>query len=188
MELGPFLLVGALIAGIVGGERSGIAVANAVLIVGAGALGAAWFTRPPRRGVLAAIACALLGCAVMGRALDGQARSPFQAAIERREQTTLNGEATSDPSGPAYEASVLIRFILTHFPGLDLGRLATPALRILAASLVMGLPVAWLSSQLGPLLARSLNKPRRSPIEAIAVVARPTVSPTTLPTKASALA
>src|SRR5205085_7042347 len=93
---------------------SGVAAANGVLIVGAGALGAAWFTRPPGRGVLAAIACALLGCAVMGRALDGQARSPFQAAIERREETTIKGEATSDPSGPAYEASVLIRVDAGH--------------------------------------------------------------------------
>ena len=30
--------------------------------------------------------------------------------------------------------------------------LATPALRILAASLVMGLPLAWLAGQLDPLL------------------------------------
>jgi hypothetical protein len=37
-------------------------------------------------------------------------------------------------------------------PGLTIGRLTTPALRILAASLVMGLPVAWLASQLDPLL------------------------------------
>ena len=82
MELRPFIVIGALIAGIVAGERSGIAVANGVLIVGAGALGAAWFARPPGRGVLVAIACALLGCAAMGRALDGQAHSPLQVAIE----------------------------------------------------------------------------------------------------------
>ena len=50
------------------------------------------------------------------------------------------------------EASVLIRLISIHLPGLDVGRLATPAVRILAASLVMGLPVAWLAGQLDPVL------------------------------------
>ena len=43
----------------------------------------------------------------MGRALDGQAHSPLAAAIDRREQTTVHGEATEDPDGPTYEASVL---------------------------------------------------------------------------------
>jgi hypothetical protein len=38
-------------------------------------------------------------------------------------------------------------------PGLAIGRLATPAVRTLAASLVMGPPVAWLAGQLGPLLS-----------------------------------
>jgi putative peptidoglycan lipid II flippase len=66
---------------------------------------------------------------------------------------TYRGLALASSIAALVEASVLIRFILIHFPGLDLGRLATPALRILAASLVMGLPVAWLSSELGPLLA-----------------------------------
>jgi putative peptidoglycan lipid II flippase len=65
---------------------------------------------------------------------------------------TYRGLALASSIAALVEASVLIRFILTHFPGLDLGRLATPALRILAASLVMGLPVAWLSNQVGPRL------------------------------------
>ena len=105
MELGPLFLVAALIAGI---------VANGVLIVGAGALGAAWFARPPGRGVLVAIACALLGCSAMGRALDGQVHSPLQVAIETRAPATLRGVATSDPVGPAYEASLLIRVDAGH--------------------------------------------------------------------------
>ncbi|HEV7523444.1 MAG TPA: hypothetical protein VGP92_00670, partial [Acidimicrobiia bacterium] len=67
MELAPVLVVVAVIVGIVAGERTGITTANAALVVGAGALGAAWFTRSRRRGALAAAACALLGCAAMGR-------------------------------------------------------------------------------------------------------------------------
>ena len=43
-------------------------------------------------------------------------------------------------------------FITRRMPTLRVGRLATPTLRILAASLVMGLPVAWLAGQLGPVL------------------------------------
>jgi competence protein ComEC len=103
------VVVGALLAGLLVGERSGIAVGNAALVVGTGALGAAWFIRPPMRGVLGAIACALLGCGVMGRALDGQAHSPLRGAIERRDEVTIRGEATEDPDGPTYQASVLVR-------------------------------------------------------------------------------
>jgi competence protein ComEC len=109
VELGPLAVLAALIAGVLAGERAGIVAANSALIVGAGALGAAWFVRPPFRGLLAAIACALLGCAAMGRALDGQAHSPLRTAIEQHEHVTIHGEATSDPSGPTFEASVLVR-------------------------------------------------------------------------------
>src|SRR6185437_5083399 len=94
--------------------RSGIAVANGALIIGVGALGAAWFTRPPARGVLAGCACALLGCAVMGRALEGQANSPLAGAIDRREELTVRGHATTDPVGPAFAASVLVRVDIGH--------------------------------------------------------------------------
>lgn len=114
MDLGPIVVIVGLILGLLVGERSGVGVANGALVVGAGAMGAAWFARPPRRVVLATMACALLGCAVMGRAVDGQARSPLRGAIERRENTTIRGVATSDPSGPTYAASVLVRVPVGH--------------------------------------------------------------------------
>jgi competence protein ComEC len=114
VDLGPVAVLAALLAGLVVGERSGIAVANGALIIGVGALGAAWFTRPPARGVLAGCACALLGCAVMGRALEGQANSPLAGAIDRREELTVRGEATTDPDGPAFAASVLVRVDAGH--------------------------------------------------------------------------
>jgi len=60
------------------------------------------------------------------------------------------------------EAAVLLRFISVRMPGVTISRLATPALRILAASLVMGVPVAWLASQLDPLL-----RPYATPGEAL---------------------
>jgi competence protein ComEC len=114
VEIAPIAALFAVVAGIFAGERSGIAAANAALIVGASALGAAWFARSPMRAVLAALSCALLGCAVMGRAVDGQAHSSLHAAIESREHATIRGEVTSDPDGPAYSASMLIRVDAGH--------------------------------------------------------------------------
>ena len=114
MEPGPIVVLVAVIAGILAGERSGIVAANGALIVGTGALAAAWFTHSSRRTALAAVACALLGCAVMARALDGQSRSPLQSAIERRDEATVHGQATEDPDGATYEASVLIRVDVGH--------------------------------------------------------------------------
>ncbi|MDQ1474850.1 MAG: competence protein ComEC [Actinomycetota bacterium] len=109
MGPGPVVALGALILGLWAGERTGAGLANAALIVGAAAFGAAWFCRRSERVAFAAIACALLGCAVMSRAVDGQRHSPLRAAIERGASTTVRGVATEDPAGPTYEASVLIR-------------------------------------------------------------------------------
>jgi putative peptidoglycan lipid II flippase len=71
---------------------------------------------------------------------------------------TFRGLALANSIAALVEASVLIGLISFRLPGLNVGRLATPAIRTLAASLVMGLPVAWLLAQLEPLL-RSLGTP-----------------------------
>ena len=47
---------------------------------------------------------------------------------------------------------MLLRLLSVRLPGLSMEPLATAALRILAASLVMGLPVGWLAAELDPLL------------------------------------
>jgi competence protein ComEC len=103
------LAVAGVIVGIVAGERAGGSAAGVAVVLGAAALGAAWFTRPPGRTVLAAVACALLGFAAMARALDGQSASPLHAAIDARTFVTVHGTVVNDPSGPAYEADVLVR-------------------------------------------------------------------------------
>jgi competence protein ComEC len=108
-SLAPVVTLGALIGGLLVGQHTSRGVAAGALIAGAAGVGAAWFTHSRRRTALAAVACGLLGCAVMGRALDGQARSPLGAAIAHRESTTVGGVATEDPSGPQYQASVLVR-------------------------------------------------------------------------------
>jgi putative peptidoglycan lipid II flippase len=69
-----------------------------------------------------------------------------------RTALSYRGLALSTSLAALVEAGVLLWFVTRRLPGLRIGRLATPTLRILAASLVMGLPVAWLAGQLDPLL------------------------------------
>src|SRR5579864_114336 len=75
---------------------------------------------------------------------------------------SFRGLALANSVAALVEAAVLLRFISVRMPGVTISRLATPALRILAASLVMGVPVAWLASQLDPLL-----RPYATPGEAL---------------------
>jgi putative peptidoglycan lipid II flippase len=65
---------------------------------------------------------------------------------------TYRGLALAASIAALVEASVLLFFLTRRMPGLSIDRLATPSLRILAASLVMGVPVAWLAGQLDPVL------------------------------------
>jgi putative peptidoglycan lipid II flippase len=65
---------------------------------------------------------------------------------------TFRGLALANSLAALVEASVLLRFVSVRMPSMNIGLLATPALRILAASLVMAVPVAWLAGQLDPLL------------------------------------
>ncbi|MDQ6674748.1 MAG: polysaccharide biosynthesis C-terminal domain-containing protein, partial [Chloroflexota bacterium] len=60
------------------------------------------------------------------------------------------GLALANSIAALTEASVLIHLIHKRLPGMDLGSLTTSAIRMLAASLVMGLPVAWLAGQMEP--------------------------------------
>src|SRR4051794_11853865 len=66
---------------------------------------------------------------------------------------TFRGLALANSLAALVEAGLLVWLLSVHLPGsVSFARLATPGLRILAASLVMGLPVAWLSGVLDPLL------------------------------------
>lgn len=63
-------------------------------------------------------------------------------------QTPLNygGLALANSIAALAEGGILILLIARRIPGLPVGELGMSALRILAGSLVMGLPVAWLAS------------------------------------------
>jgi putative peptidoglycan lipid II flippase len=66
---------------------------------------------------------------------------------------SYRGLALASSIAALIEASVLLRFMTRRMPEVRIGRLTTPTLRILAASLVMGLPVAWLAAALNPLMS-----------------------------------
>jgi putative peptidoglycan lipid II flippase len=72
--------------------------------------------------------------------------------ILMRTGLTFRGLALASSIAALVEAGVLLRLLVWRMPDFSIERLATPFLRILAASLVMGLPVAWLASVLDPVL------------------------------------
>jgi putative peptidoglycan lipid II flippase len=69
-------------------------------------------------------------------------------------RTPLNfgGLALANSIAALVEGLVLIRLITRRLPDVDIPGLSSSALRMLAASLVMGLPVAWLAQALEPVL------------------------------------
>ncbi|HEY1291864.1 MAG TPA: murein biosynthesis integral membrane protein MurJ [Chloroflexota bacterium] len=82
--------------------------------------------------------------------------------ILMRTGLTFRGLALANSLAALVEAGALLWFLTVYMPGLRIGRLVTPAVRILAASLVMGVPVAWLAAQLDPVL-----RPYGTPGEAV---------------------
>jgi putative peptidoglycan lipid II flippase len=82
-------------------------------------------------------------------------------------QTPLSygGLALANSIAALFEAGLLIRLISRRLPELALDSLGTSVVRILAASLVMGLPVAWLAMRLDPFL-----RPHGTPGQAVLLV------------------
>jgi competence protein ComEC len=117
VEVRPFLLATATVAGILVAERrvgAAAAASAGALVVGAGAAGAAWFVRPPARSALAVCACALVGFGAMARALEGQDRSPLAAAIASRGTATLHATAADDARSGSFDTSLLVRVDTGH--------------------------------------------------------------------------
>lgn len=63
------------------------------------------------------------------------------------------GLALANSLAALLESLVLVKLISTRLRGLDVTQLTTSVLRILAASLVMGIPIAWAATRVQPLLA-----------------------------------
>ena len=84
--------------------------------------------------------------------LSGIVTLPLPLGLDMRSGMGFRGLALANSIAALVEAGVLLRFAAVRMPGLTSGQLTAPALRILAASLVMGVSVAWLAGRLDPLL------------------------------------
>ena len=110
-SLGPIVALGGVDRGHPrGGARRESRPANGALVVGAGALGAAWFTRSPRRSRVGRgrVRAARVSRSWAAPSTGRRTRRSEPRSIAAR-TTTVRGEATEDPDGPTYEASVLVR-------------------------------------------------------------------------------
>jgi competence protein ComEC len=111
---GPLALLGALVAGILAGERLGPSSAWMTLVVGLAAAAIALLSRSPVRVLIAMLACTLIGTAVMRRALDGQAHSPLGVVVDTRATGVVRATLVDDPGGPSrFTTHVLIRVVST---------------------------------------------------------------------------
>ncbi|HEX7520893.1 MAG TPA: ComEC/Rec2 family competence protein [Acidimicrobiia bacterium] len=116
MLAGPLALLGALVAGILAGERLGPSSAWMTLVVGLLAAAIALFSRSPVRVLIAMLACALIGTAVMRRALDGQAHSPLGVVVDARATGVVRATLIDDPGGASrFTTRVLVRVAAVGF-------------------------------------------------------------------------
>jgi competence protein ComEC len=107
--LGPALALSGLVVGILLGEHVGPRTAAPELCLGVIALVAAWFCTGAARMAVAVIALALVGIAVTERALDGQHAHDLAAAVRAHETVRVRGSLITDPDGPRFGASALVR-------------------------------------------------------------------------------
>src|SRR5262245_14727220 len=126
---GPLVALGALVVGILAGQRAGPAPARAALMLGVLAVAGAWLVAGHARRITVAVALALLGCAVTQRALDGLAQPAVQDAMATGAETHVRGTLTADPDGQRFGASAYVhldridRIVLAKATGDDAGRL-----------------------------------------------------------------
>jgi competence protein ComEC len=104
----PYLVLGALLVGVVAGEHlgpgSGTAALGAAMLLGvAGAL------IPRHARLVALLAIALLGTALMQRALDGLVYSPLTRLVAERADATIDATLIEDPDGTRFSTRVLAR-------------------------------------------------------------------------------
>jgi competence protein ComEC len=99
----------AAVAGVLAGQRAGPDPASLVLLVGGLVVVASIAVRGSPRVLLASVGVAALTFACTQRALAGEAHSPLTALATRGPLVTVSGTLVSDPGGPAYIASALLR-------------------------------------------------------------------------------
>jgi competence protein ComEC len=106
---GPIIVTVGAVVGVLLGERAGAGRALGALVAGAVVTLAAIAVRGSPRVVLATVGIALLAAACTQRALDGEVRSPLATFARRGALVDVSGTLVSDPDGPAYITSGLLR-------------------------------------------------------------------------------
>lgn len=99
----------AAVAGVLGGQHAGPGHAWIVLALGVSAVVTSIMTRGSARVLLASVGVAALAFACTQRALDGEAHSPLTALAPHGPLVEVSGTLVSDPGGPAYITSALLR-------------------------------------------------------------------------------
>ena len=111
--IGPGLVLGAVVLGVVVGEAVGPSPAReavvAAIVAGVGALVCALHRRGVAGLALGCAAAFLAGGAGMSRALDGQVHSPLRAAVEGRQSATVDVTLVTDPASTRFSARALAR-------------------------------------------------------------------------------
>lgn len=108
-DLGAVVAVGALVAGLLVGERPGALGGAALLGAGTVALALTVVLAGAARVAVAALALFVLGSVSMQRALDGLDHHALAPAVEAEEPVTLRGTLTSDPDGAPFATHVEVR-------------------------------------------------------------------------------
>jgi competence protein ComEC len=107
----------AAVAGVLAGERAGPSHAWVVVLLGVLAVIASIAARGSPRVLLASVGVAALAFACTQRALAGEAHSPLTALANRAPLVAVSGTLVSDPGGPAYITSALLRVTTVSVDG-----------------------------------------------------------------------
>jgi competence protein ComEC len=116
--IGPGLVLGAVLVGVLAGEAAGPSPARlgagGAVVAFTAALACAWTRRGIAGLALCCVAAALAGGAVMSRALDGQLHSPLAAVVAGRESATIDVTLAADPDATRFAARVVARVGRVH--------------------------------------------------------------------------
>jgi putative peptidoglycan lipid II flippase len=141
-------------------EASTLATASAMVFYALGLTGHAtveivdrvFYARHDTRTPVVAAVLAVCVNVVASLVLSGIVRMTLPFGWDLQSSLSFRGLALANSIAALVEAGVLLRLTTVRLPGLSIERLGKPALRIVAASLVMGLPVAWTAAVLGPMV------------------------------------
>lgn len=112
-QVGPGSVLGAVVLGVLAGERVGPSDARIAVVVafvaGGGAVVCVATARSGPGLALCCMAATFGGLAGMARALDGQVHSPLATAVAQRDGAVVDATLTGDPDATRFSSRVLAR-------------------------------------------------------------------------------